>query len=164
MTSSFQTLGSTERHVHDYKSTAVPSRPKVNSTASRRRSLLSRIGCVRLSTTAGANTGRVLRPTGAGAKFRCYETRCERALSDDAELGGGGAPASSTLCHALVRAGVTGVHQTDRQRRSTRVDRDSTRLRPHSLPCHTRPQLSVTHASVYRPLSAVQNVQYLLKS
>ena len=60
---------------------------------------------------------------------------CERvirlryhALRDDAKLGGGSPPASGTLRHTRVRAGVAGVHQADRQRCSARIYRDPARV------------------------------------
>jgi len=70
-----------------------------------------------------------------------------RALGDDAELRGGRAPASSTFRDTLVRSRVARVHQTDRQRRTARVDRYSTRLRRHTLTCHacTRKPVAATN-------------------
>jgi len=83
-----------------------------------------------------------------------------RALRDDAELSAGGAPASSTLRHTVVRAGVARVHQTDRQRRSARIDRDPAGLWRHALPWDQYPHtVTWSHGARYKCTSH-NSVQY----
>ena len=64
-------------------------------------------------------------------------TDIRRALCDNAELSSSSSPASSALRHTLIRPGVTRIHQTNRQRCSTGIYGDPSRVWCHTLAWHT---------------------------